>query len=49
MIQYKLTPWFIAQATKAMFFPLKLNLELTAAYWKTWHEVYRSDRVGSRA
>lgn len=40
----KLMPWYIAQGVKACFAPTLFVLNLQAAYWETWHSVYREPR-----
>lgn len=34
-------PWWIAQAVRAAAAPAVFALNVQAAYWQTWHEVFR--------
>lgn len=40
----KLAPWHIAQAVKAGIAPLCFILSVQAAFWETWHAVWRDPR-----
>lgn len=38
----KIVPWHIAQATRAVFTPIVIALNVQAVYWETWHQVWRA-------
>ena len=39
-----LMPWCIAQSVKLAVSPVILALNVQAAYWETWHAVWRAPR-----
>lgn len=39
-------PRYIAQAVKAMVAPTLFALNVQAAYWETWHQVWRAPTAG---
>lgn len=39
-----LTPWWIARAVKLAAAPVIFSLNVQAAYWETWHAVWRAPR-----
>lgn len=34
-------PWLVSQGVKAAMAPTLLVLNVQAAYWQTWHDVWR--------
>lgn len=34
-------PWYIAKYVKMCYAPIVFSLEVQAAYWDTWHKVFR--------
>lgn len=39
-----LLPWWVAQSVKLAVSPTILALNVQAAYWETWHQVWRAPK-----
>lgn len=39
-----LMPWWIAKAVRTACAPVLFGLHVQAAYWETWHAVWRAPR-----
>jgi hypothetical protein len=44
ILSQKLAPWYIANSVKLAFSPVVLSLNVQAAFWDTWHSVWREPR-----